>query len=341
MTVLPCETGDFNISTRRGGFDGLNHREFLSFVLPYEKLAVGLVSHALLGDADCFVVAEDGRARDAFSLSKGGQIFHCLPDAYTENQPRLLGVLTAFFAARKDHELFNVVGEEKGTDLVKRAIQAATGRGVQHEQRYVLLEKKAAAGSGDSGTSTKFGGFDELNHRRLNQVEDGVAVATGGFDRLNHRGGGHVRTMRDEYEKLTIVRCAPSMIDDLLPLQIAYEKEEVEWEGNSIDQNVTRLSFLHALRTQQIFALSKNGAYIAKGGTNAIGKNYVQLGGIYTIPSERGKGYAECLVRQIIGAVHSRGKNTALFAKPDNVPALRLYEKCGFVKIGRYEIAYY
>lgn len=335
MTILPCETGDFNTSTRRGGFDGLNHREFLSFVLPYEKLAVGLVSRALLGDTDCFVVAEDGRARDAFSLSKGGQIFHCLPDAYTENQPRLLGVLTAFFAARKDHELFNVVGEEKGTDLVKRAIQAATGRGIQHEQRYVLLEKMIPRGAASRA--------------------NGMGVASGAhgmadFDGANSRGADFVGANEIPVtmplpsapeQKLALVHCAPSMIDDLLPLQIAYEKEEVEWEGNSIDQNVTRLSFLHALRTQQIFALSKNGAYIAKGGTNAIGKNYVQLGGIYTIPSERGKGYAECLVRQIIGAVHSRGKNTALFAKPDNVPALRLYEKCGFKKIGRYEIAYY
>jgi len=304
LTLIPCAPAEQNA--------------LLSFVLPYEKLAVGLVSHALLGDADCFVVAENGRVRDAFSLSKSGQIFHCLPDAYTENQPRLLGVLTEFFAARKNHELFNIVGEEKGTDLVKRAIQRAMGRGIQHEQRYVLLEKTVPRGaaSGAHGMATAFDG--------ANEVPTTTCLPSASPE-----------------QSLAIVRCASSMIEDLLPLQIAYEKEEVEWEGNPIDQKVTRLGLLHALRTQQIFALSKNGAYIAKGGTNAIGRKYVQLGGIYTVPSERGKGHGECLVRQIIEAVHSQGKNAALFAKPDNAPALRLYEKCGFRKIGRYEIAYY
>ena len=281
MKILPC-TSDMS--------------DLLSFVLPYEKLATGFVGHILRGDSRFFLVRTDENvACDAFSFSDGGQIFHCLPDAYGERRGELLRVLTEFFRAQKQHEFFNIIGEEKGTDLIKLAVQNATGRTTRHDQNYVLLEESAAKN----------------------------AVACTDFDNL------------------ALVQCTPMMLGVLLPLQIAYEKEEVVWQDDQLNENVTRLSFLHALKTQQIFVLSKGGAYIAKAGTNALGKKYAQLGGIYTVPSERGKGYADCLVRHVITKLHEQGKRAVLFAKPENTSALRLYEKCGFKKIGRYEIAYF
>ena len=267
--------------------------DLLSFVLPYEKLAVGLVSRALRGDSRFFLVQDGGKTTDAFSFSKSGQILHCLPNAYTERRGALLQALTDFFSVQEQCELFNIVGEEKGTNVIKTAIQMALDRTTRHEQTYLLLEEKSSAPQSQTT------------------------------------------------EPLTVVQCTPQMCDALLPLQCAYEREEVLWTGERFDQNVTRLSFQRALRTQQIFALAKNGAYIAKGGTNALGKKYAQLGGMYTVPGERGNGYATQLVRHIVATLRAQGKKSVLFAKPDNAPALRLYEKCGFVRIGNWRIAYY
>ena len=279
-----------------------DNADLLSLVMPYEKLAVGFVSHLLRGDSHFFLLrSDDGQACDAFSLSDGGQIFHCLPDAYGVRRKEVLELLKDFFASHRDHDYYNVIGEEKGSDLIKEALVSAAGQKVQHEEHYELLEKK---------------------------TDPAGLPAT-------------LRTMRDEYEKLALVRCNPDMLESLLPLQIAYEKEEVLWQNESLDPHVTRLSFHHALRNQQIFALVKNGHFVAKGGTNALGKKYVQLGGIYTLPSERKKGYATEILNHISAEMQAQGKKMVLFAKTKNEPALRLYEKCGFCKIGRFEIAYF
>ena len=288
MQILSCKSGS---------------PDLLSFVLPYEKLCIGLVSHILCGDSSFFLVQEHGVSRGAFSFSKGGQIFHCLPDAYGEKRGSLFRALLDFFRSRQQHDLFNVIGEEEGTNLVTQALVSATGRKIQHEQHYALLEQKTSA-----------------------------------FGRDRH---AFFPTMRDEYEKLAVLRCSPDMIDSLFPLQLAYEKEEVLWQNEPADERVIHLSFHRALRTQQIFALSKNGAFITKGGTNAWGKKYVQLGGIYTLPSERGRGYASELLRYISAEMKRQEKKMVLFAKTENAPALHLYEKCGFAKIGRFEIIYF
>lgn len=276
MTIVPCASKQTD--------------SLLAFVLPHEKMAVGFVGHFLRRDVDCFFVMDGTRICGAFSFSAGRQIFHCLPDTHSVAREEILHVLTAFFRRQKNRDLFNIIGEENGTELIRQAIAAAWGRTSRHEQTYVLLEKSGAAEQVDSSCC---------------------------------------------------VRCEPEMIDALLPLQIAYEREEILWEGEPYNPNVTRLAFLHTLRTQQVFALVKDGRYVAKGGTNAQGKRYAQLGGVFTVPSERKKGYATQLMRHVAYELHRQGKDIVLFAKKDNTAALRLYEKIGCKNVGSFEIVYY
>lgn len=276
MTIVPCSPKQTD--------------SLLAFVLPYERMAVGFVSHILRHDSDFFLITDGGQICGAFSFSAGGHMFHCLPNAHSPARAELLRALKAFFRVQKDRNLFNVIGEEHGTEVIHQAIMAACGKSARHEQSYVLLEKSDAAESVDSACC---------------------------------------------------VRCVPEMADMLLPLQIAYEREEILWEGEPCNPNVTRLAFLHALRTQQIFALVKNGRYVAKGGTNAQGMRYAQLGGVFTVSSERKKGYATELLRHVAHELYQQGKHIVLFAKKDNVAALRLYEKIGCKNIGSFEIVYF
>lgn len=275
MTVIPCSPAQTD--------------SLLEFVLPHEKMAVGLVSHILRRDSDFFLVADDGVTHGVFSFSAGGQILHCLPSAQ-ERREEILRALTAFFRTQNDHTLFNIIGEKSGTELVQQAIAAALGYVARHEQSYVLLENTKTTASGAS---------------------------------------------------IRCVRCLPEMIDELLPLQVAYEREEVLWDGEPHNPDVTHLAFLHALRTQQIFALVVGGRIVAKGGTNALGKNCAQLGGVFTVPSEREKGHATELMRHVAHELLAQGKSVVLFAKRKNEAALRLYEKIGCTHVGAFKIAYY
>lgn len=139
-----------------------------------------------------------------------------------------------------------------------------------------------------------------------------------------------------------ILRCSPSMAESLFPLQTAYEKEEVVFNLDTYSEDVSFLSLKKALREQAVYAVfDKAGSLVAKGGTNAQGSRYVQLGGVYTVPHERKKGYASALIRHIVLDFASKGIQTALFVKPQNVAAQRLYAACGFEKYGVYESAYF
>lgn len=137
-----------------------------------------------------------------------------------------------------------------------------------------------------------------------------------------------------------IVRCTPSMADMLFPLQTAYEKEEVVFNLDTYSENVSFLALKKALLEQSVYALSVQGTIVAKGGTNAQGVHYVQLGGVYTATTARKKGYATALIRHIVRDMASQQKRAALFVKTGNVAAQRLYERCGFTKYGVYETAY-
>ena len=139
-----------------------------------------------------------------------------------------------------------------------------------------------------------------------------------------------------------IVRCTPSMAKALFPLQSAYEKEEVVFNLATYNEQVSLLALKKALEEQAIYALyTADGALVAKGGTNAQGTNYVQLGGVYTVPAARKKGYASALIVRIVRDFAAQGKQVALFVKPHNVGAQRLYARCGFEKYGVYEAAYF
>ncbi|HVP17007.1 MAG TPA: GNAT family N-acetyltransferase, partial [candidate division Zixibacteria bacterium] len=58
------------------------------------------------------------------------------------------------------------------------------------------------------------------------------------------------------------------------------------------------------------------------------------IGGVYTDPEHRNKGYATLATSAITEEALRTADAAALFARSDNHPAIRAYEKIGFRKIG-------
>jgi GNAT superfamily N-acetyltransferase len=58
------------------------------------------------------------------------------------------------------------------------------------------------------------------------------------------------------------------------------------------------------------------------------------IGGVYTYPSLRNKGYATLAVSAITEEALKKSEATALFVRADNYPAIKAYEKIGYRKIG-------
>ncbi len=63
----------------------------------------------------------------------------------------------------------------------------------------------------------------------------------------------------------------------------------------------------------------------------STGPDSARMGRVLVDPAQRGRGLGEQLVRAFIAEAAARGIRTlGLFVFPDNIPAVRLYEKLGF-----------
>ena len=127
----------------------------------------------------------------------------------------------------------------------------------------------------------------------------------------------------------------------LLPLQKMYMAKEVAPQGKQVTDLEAGAQLKTILKDQLCFALYSDGEIVAKANTNAIGFNYVQLGGVYTHPLYRKNYYAWHLVYTICQRVLKTGRKLSLFVKEKNNPAHQLYERIGFSASGQYMIAYF
>ena len=140
-----------------------------------------------------------------------------------------------------------------------------------------------------------------------------------------------------------IKRCADPVNETelLLPLQKMYMAKEVAPQGKQITDLEASAQLKSILKDQLCFALYSDGEIVSKANTNAIGFNYVQLGGVYTHPLYRKNYYAWHLVYTICQRVLKTGRKLSLFVKEKNNPAIMLYKRIGFVETETYMIGYF
>ena len=138
-----------------------------------------------------------------------------------------------------------------------------------------------------------------------------------------------------------VCACSEEDADELLPLQIAYEAEEV---GAPTDEEASAKVLLRLrgmLRSETVVACREESTrrLLGKAGTNAKGMGWNQIGGVYTLPAERGRGIAAFMVDELARLSSNEGKDAVLFVKPKNKAARSAYAKSGFKKCGAFRVA--
>ena len=135
--------------------------------------------------------------------------------------------------------------------------------------------------------------------------------------------------------------CAEKDADELLPLQAAYEAEEGGLRDDGLDAAKALMRLRGLLRRETVIACrdSSTGRLLGKAGTNAKGFGWNQIGGVYTLPSERGRGIASFLVAELARLSAAEGKSAVLFVKPKNKAARQAYAKSGFKECGAFRVA--
>ncbi|MBR4631064.1 MAG: GNAT family N-acetyltransferase [Treponema sp.] len=272
-----------------------------NFLLRHEKSCVSLLERICRHEVSVYcILGERREIRAVFSYSSGGQILHCIPDAL-EFYDEYLVVLRIYFSNMDIENIFSVIGEEVGTNLILSAIYLATRKIPEINQTFNLMEylpKKESKGAG-----LKFNP----------STEKSVYAAV----------------------------CSIKLLDALVPIQEAYEKEEVLSFDQEFNPLMSKVVLKKNLSEKNVYAVFLEGKIVAKAAVNATGKHCVQLGGVFTVPLYRKLGFAEFLIKKIVAEKNSLGKKIVLFVKPKNIAAVTLYKRCGFSAFSKFKISYY
>jgi uncharacterized protein len=136
-------------------------------------------------------------------------------------------------------------------------------------------------------------------------------------------------------------RPTPGDAAAILPLQEAYEKEEVLLDPAHYNPTLCLRSLVQSLREEVHVVLERDGRPVAKAATNARGFTVDQIGGVYTVPGDRGKGFARAVMVALLGRIFAEKSGACLFVKKKNRPAISLYHGLGFQPVNEYAISYY
>jgi predicted GNAT family acetyltransferase len=129
--------------------------------------------------------------------------------------------------------------------------------------------------------------------------------------------------------------------DYLFDIQKKYEIEEVLLAGSRFNSQATRAHLHETLRTQVVYLAEVGDTPVAKAGTNARGRFYDQLGGVFTESNLRSRGIGSLLMTKVLEHIGQERKSGTLFVKRENAPAVRMYRSLGFGVQDAFRISYF
>lgn len=143
----------------------------------------------------------------------------------------------------------------------------------------------------------------------------------------------------------TVRLCSQKDCDLLLELERDYRKEEVQITEHDESDAVIKYILNNSLSNQIVYSLVEkkilSETAVAKAATNARGKEYYQIGGVYCKKEYRGKGNCFTVMFHLIKKIYELNKKPVLFVKTINERAQHLYDQLGFYQVGNFRISYF
>ncbi len=169
-----------------------------------------------------------------------------------------------------------------------------------------------------------------------------MALSSDDFFKSHDATGKNNYTHLEElFKKLNITRASPHDAKYLFPLQKKYELEEVILDPKNFNPKFSLEALRKNLARNIILFAEKDNIPIAKAGTNARGFNSDQIGGVFTVQAERGKGIAKQVMIKLLEYIFKEKETASLFVKKENISAVKLYESLGFKIRDDFRIVYF
>lgn len=123
----------------------------------------------------------------------------------------------------------------------------------------------------------------------------------------------------------------------LFEWRIAYEVESLGSTRDAALEARTRNWMSGWLERGTIWVLTRDDALVSLTGFNAVARGLVQVGGVYTPPELRSRGYARSAVAASLAKARAQGATRSiLFTSEQNVAAQRTYRALGYEECGDY-----
>ena len=121
-------------------------------------------------------------------------------------------------------------------------------------------------------------------------------------------------------------------LDLLVPACAAAYYEEVGVDAYARDPELFRWRTRSQIELGRSWIWVENGRIRFKAEASAWTPRAIQLQQVWVDPTLRGRGYAKIALTDLLATLLERVPTVCLFARPDNTPALRLYDSVGMYK---------
>ena len=234
--------------------------ETLAFLAKLERSCVSLVEHIRRGRDDGFIVENDAHEKLGV-ISVKSRMLVCIPNArFLQNDKTVCSSFKAFLS---DKKISCVNGEAEASHFIMKVL-AEDGRPPLHINEYTLMTLSESALQLLRTKSERHGSIPEekqmRSDRQMHVFENMQTCAphTESARRQSEYAAVHPvsknaatdRGGRAGFEKCKIVRCGIEDADALMPLQLAYEAEEVIPPCRMRNSAVTRKNLERILKTE-------------------------------------------------------------------------------------------
>lgn len=134
-------------------------------------------------------------------------------------------------------------------------------------------------------------------------------------------------------------RAGPGDVELVTEWRVAFSLESLGDEDTPTLWDQVRASVRRGVSEGRIWLLEAGGLPVSTSGFNAAIREAVQIGGVWTPPALRGRGYGRAVVAASLLDARAEGVGRAvLFTGLDNLPARRAYAALGFQPLGDYRL---
>jgi uncharacterized protein len=123
-------------------------------------------------------------------------------------------------------------------------------------------------------------------------------------------------------------------LDELVPACASMHKEEVGIDPLERDAVGYRERIRELIERRRAVIRIEKGMIASKCEFSAVTDEAAQLMGVWTHPRFRRQGLAGATLQEVCGHLFRKGKTVTLFVNDFNLPAIHLYERLGFRRIG-------